>query len=54
MPKSAPGFVLDKVRFVCSDLRYSTPVLCPKLKFPIKDFHMSQTMFLFADVVVVS
>ena len=36
MPKSVPRLVLDKVRFVCSDLRYSTPILCPKLKFPIK------------------
>ena len=29
VPKSVPGLVLDKVRFVCSDLRCSTPNLCP-------------------------
>ena len=32
MPKSVPHLVLDTVRFVCSDLRYSTPILCPKLQ----------------------
>ena len=41
VPRSVPRLVLDKVIFVCSDLRYSTPILCPKSKFPIKVFHMS-------------
>ena len=42
VPKYVPSFVSDKVRLVCSDLRYSTfQCLCPKLKFSIKFFHMS-------------
>ena len=53
MPKSIPRLVLDKVRFLCSDLRLLSPVLCLKLKSPIKVFHKSWTMFYFVDVVVV-
>ena len=40
MPKSIPRLMLDKVRLMCSDLRCSLQFLCPKLKFPIKLFHM--------------
>ena len=43
--KKLKAKVLDKVRFVCSDLRYSTPILCLKSKFPIKVFHMKQHFY---------
>ena len=39
--RSVPCLVLDKVRFVSSELRLSISSLCSTLKSPIKVFHMS-------------
>ena len=36
MPKTIPRFVVDKVRFLCSDLRLLSPVFVFKTKSPIK------------------
>ena len=53
MPNSGPRFVLDKVRFVCSDLRYSTPMSLAEIKVPNKSLSRELNNVLFADVVVV-
>ena len=36
MPKSVPRLMLDKVRLMCSDLRYSTPIFMSEIKVPNK------------------
>ena len=36
MPKSVPLLMLDKVRLMCSDLRYSTPIIMSDIKVPNK------------------
>ena len=53
MPKSVPSFVLDKVRFVCFDLRCSTPMSMSEIKVPNKSLSHELNIVLFADVVVV-
>ena len=52
-PKSVLRYVMDKVKLFVPIWGILLQCQCPELKFPIKVFHMSETMFYFFDVVVV-
>ena len=47
MPKSIPRYVVDKVRFVCSDLRYSAPMSMSEIKVPNKSLSHELNNVLF-------
>ena len=47
VPKSVHRYVVDKVKLIVPIWGSISQCSCPELKFPIKVFHMSQSMFFY-------